>query len=90
MINWQDFKDKKIAIKCTSEKEQFFSDCAKLEIYNFLSDRAIEKRNIFVCRLCYKDLFSEGRYELMAIDEWQTLPNMLFGKAGIPIITYGG
>ena len=89
MINWQDFKDKKLAIKCTSEKEKFFSDCANHEIYDFMGEKAKE-RDYFVCRLCFKDQFSEGRYELMSVDEWEIQPNMLFGKVGLPIVTYGG
>lgn len=87
MIDWELFKATKIAIKCTTEKERFFSECAKREIYNFLSDRAVE-RNIFICRLCYKDQFSEGRYELLSLDKWQTRPGMLFGKEGLSVIAY--
>ncbi len=86
-MDWQKFKNKKIAVRVTTEKEKFFSECAKREIYNFLNDRAM-LRDIYVCRLCYKDQFSDGRYELMSVDEWQVKENGLFGKQGLEIIEY--
>jgi hypothetical protein len=45
-------------------------------------------RDYFVCRLCYKDQFSEGRYELMSCDEWQIKENGLFGKYGLEMFNY--
>jgi hypothetical protein len=86
-MNWEAFKKTKLAIKCTSEKERFFSDCAKNGIYNFMGERAI-LRNFFICRLCYKDQFSEGRYELMSLDEWQVKENGLYEKQGLEIVNY--
>lgn len=86
-MNWQAFKETKFAIKCTTEKEKFFSVCASHDIYNFMGERA-NLRNLFVCRLCYKDTFSEGRYELMPIDEWQVKENGLFGKQGLKVLNY--
>lgn len=87
-MNWQAFKETKISVRCTAEKEKFFSACANHEIYNFMSERA-KMRDFFVCRLCYKDQFSEGRYELMSVDEWQVKENGLFGKNGMEVILYG-
>ena len=78
-MNWEDFKETKIAVKCTTEKESFFSECARHGIYNFMSESAM-LRNYFICRLCYRDQFSVGRYELMSVDEWQIKENGLFGK----------
>lgn len=65
----------------------FFSDCSKYGIYNFMNERA-NTRNLFICRLCYKDQFSEGRYELMSLDEWQVNGNGLFGKQGLGVVNY--
>lgn len=86
-MDWEKFKETKFVVKCTSEKENFFSDCAKQGIHNFMGERAM-LRNYFVCRLCYKDQFGEGRYELMSFDEWQTKENGLFGKQGIAVKEY--
>lgn len=86
-MDWEKFKETKTAVKCTTEKEKFFSDCAKHGIYNFMSERAM-LRDYFVCRLCYKDLFSNGRYEIMSVDEWQIKPKMLFDANGLEIIDY--
>lgn len=86
-MNWEAFKQTKFAIKCTSDKNLFFSECAKHGIYNFMNVRAM-RRDLFVCRLCYADQFSEGRYELMSIDEWQTRENGLFGRNRIEAINY--
>ena len=86
-MNWEDFKETKYAVKCTTGKENFFAKCATNEIYNFMGNKAKE-RTVFICRLCYNDQYSAGRYELLSIDEWQTRPNMLFGKTGINIINY--
>jgi hypothetical protein len=86
-MNWQAFKETKIAVKCTSEKERFFSDCAEHRIYNFMSDRAMT-RDYFICRLCYADQFSDGRYELMSLDEWQVTEKGLFGKQGLNVVNY--
>lgn len=87
-MNWENFKNTKIAIKCTSEKERFFSDCEKHKIYNFMGERAM-LRDFFVCRLCYKDHFSDGRYEIRSFDEWQIKENGLFGEKGLEVIEYG-
>ena len=86
-MNWKSFKETKIAIKCITEKEKFFSDCAKHNIYNFMSDRALQ-RDLFICRLCYKDQFSEGRYELMSLEEWQIKKGGLFGEQGLMVFDY--
>lgn len=86
-MNWEAFKQTKFAIKCTSDKNLFFSECAKHGIYNFMSERAM-RRDLFICRLCYADRFSKGRYELMSIDEWQTRENRLFGRNRIEVINY--
>ena len=86
-MDWKEFKKTKIAIKCTSEKEKFFSDCAEHGIYNFMSEGAM-KRNYFICRLCYKDACSDGRYELMSVDEWQIKENGLYGKQGLEVEEY--
>ena len=86
-MDWKSFKETKIAVKCTMEKEKFFSDCAKHGIHNFMSENAM-LRDYFICRLCYKDQFSEGRYELLAVDEWQLKEKGLFGKKAIGVIGY--
>ena len=86
-MNWEQFKETKIVVKCTSGKDKFFSDCAEHGIYNFMAERAM-LRDYFVCRLCYKDQFSEGRCELMSCDEWQIKENGLFGKYGLEVINY--
>lgn len=86
-MNWQAFKQTKFAVRCTTEKERFFSDCALNGIYNFMSERAI-KRNLFICRLCYQDACSDGRYELMSLDEWQVKSNGLFDKQGLEVVNY--
>lgn len=86
-MNWQAFNETKIAVKCTSGKDKFFSDCAEHGIYNFMGERAM-LRDYFVCRLCYKDPCSEGRYELMSCDEWQIKENGLFGKYGLEVVEY--
>ncbi len=87
-MDWKGFKETKKAVRCTTEKEKFFSDCAMHGIYNFMSERA-KLRDYFVCRLCYKDQFSEGRYELMSVDEWQIKENGLFGANGLEVCNYG-
>ena len=51
-MDWRKFKETKIAVKCTSGKDKFFSDCAEHGIYNFMGERAM-LRNYFVCRLIY-------------------------------------
>lgn len=86
-MNWKDFKETKFVVKCTSEKEKFFSDCAEQEIYNFMGERAM-LRDYFVCRLCYADQFSEGRYELMSCEGWQIKENGLFGKCALEVLNY--
>ena len=65
-----------------------FSDCAEHGIYNFMGERAM-LRDFFVCRLRYKDQFSEGRYELISCEEWQIKENGLFGKDGLEVDEYG-
>ena len=87
-MDWKGFKEMKIAVRCTAEKEKFFSACANHGICNFMSERA-KMRDFFVCRLCYKDQFSEGRYELMSVDEWQIKENGLFGVNGLGVSSYG-
>lgn len=86
-MNWKAFKETKFAIKCEAEKEKFFSACAKQGINIFLGERAM-LRNYFICRLCFKDQFSDGRYELMSLDEWQAKENGFFGKQGLEIIEF--
>lgn len=86
-MDWKGFKETKFAVKCTTEKENFFSVCAEHGINNFMSERA-RMRDFFVCRLCYKDQFSEGRYELLPVDEWQIKENGLFGNNGLVVIDY--
>lgn len=86
-MNWQAFKETKCAIKCAADKDIFFSECAAQGIYNFMGEKAL-KRNLFVCRLCFEDRFSKGRYELLSIDEWQTRENGIFGSNGIEIINF--
>lgn len=86
-MNWQDFKKTKTVVKCTTEKEKFFSDCAKHGIYNFMGERATH-RNYFICRLCYKDQFSEGRFELMSVEEWQVKEHGIFGYQGLNVELY--
>lgn len=83
-MDWQKFKGTKIAVKCTSGKEKFFSDCAEHGIYNFMGERAM-LRNYFVCRLCYETKFSDGRYEVWSFDEWQVKENGLFGRYGLEV-----
>lgn len=83
-MDWRKFKETKLAVKCTSGKDKFFSDCAEHGIYNFMGERAI-LRDYFVCRLCYKGQFSDGRYELMSCDERQIKENGLFGKYGLEV-----
>lgn len=86
-MDWQKFKETKIAVKCTSGKEKFFSDCAEHGMYNFMGERAM-LRNYFVCRLCYENKFSGGRYEVWSFDEWQVKENGLFDKCGLEIMSY--
>lgn len=86
-MDWKGFKETKKAVRCTAKKEEFFSACANHGIYNFMSERA-KMRDFFICRLCYKDQFSEGRYELMSVDEWQARENGLFGSQGLGVIDY--
>lgn len=86
-MDWEAFKETKFAIRCISGKENFLSACTKHGIYNFMSERAM-LRSCFICRLCYADQFSEGRYELMSLDEWQIKENGLFGKYGLGVINY--
>lgn len=86
-MDWEKFKKTKIAVKCTSGKEKFFSDCEEHGIYNFMGERTMF-RDYFICRLCYKDQFSEGRYELMSCEGWQIKENGLFGKYELKVIDY--
>ena len=86
-MNWQKFKETEFAVKCTSGKDKFFSDCAEHEIYNFMGERAM-LRDYFYCCLCFKDQFSDGRYEVRSCDEWQIKENGLFGKYGLEVISY--
>ena len=86
-MDWQAFKKKQFAVKCTTDKERFFADCASNGIYNFMSEGAM-KRNLFICRLCYQDAFSDGRYELMSVDEWQVKENGLYGNDELEIVDY--
>ena len=86
-IDWEAFKETEFVIKCTENKDMFFSDCSKYGIYNFLGERA-KTRKFFICRLCYKDQFSDGRYELMSLDEWQVQAFGLFGKQGLEVVNY--
>lgn len=86
-MNWEKFKKTEFSVKCTSGKYKFFSDCAEHGIYNFMGERATFC-DYFVCRLCYKDQFGEGRYELMSCKEWQIKENGLFGKYGLEVFDY--
>ena len=86
-MDWGAFKETRVAVRCTSDKERFFADCALNGIHNFMSDGAI-KRDLFVCRLHYKDFNSDGRYELMSLEEWQIKENGLFGKYGLGVVDY--
>lgn len=87
-MNWEKFKETKFAVKCTSGKDKFFSDCAEHGIYNFMNDRAMYNRDFYICRLCYKDACSDGRYELRSVDEWQIKENGLYGEYGLEVINY--
>ena len=85
---WRDFKSTKFAVHVTQHKPIFFEECEKNGILLFnLSERA-RLRDFYVCKLEYKDQFSDGRYELMSFDEWQVKPNGLFGKLGLPVVEY--
>ena len=87
-FDWDGFKQKKFAVICENCKEQFFDDCKRHSIYCFLSEFA-KKRNLFVCAKRYDDHFSKGRYELFALQGWETKPNGLYGKDGLEEILYG-
>ena len=86
-FDWDGFKQKKFAVICETDKERFFADCNKHGIHCFLSEFAKE-RNLFVCCHLYEDRFSNGRYELAALNGWEIKPNSLYGKYGLEEIKY--
>ena len=86
-FDWDGFKQKKFAVRCEYCKEQFFDDCKRHGIYCFLSEFA-KKRNLFVCAKRYDDHFSKGRYELFALQGWETGPNGVYGKDGLKEVIY--
>lgn len=86
-MDWEKFKSTEFAVKCTSGKEKFFSECERHGIYNFMSEGAMS-RDYFICRLCYKDRFSEGRYELRSVEEWQIKDKNLYGKYILEVVNY--
>ena len=87
MIDWELFKETKIAIRCTANKEQFFKDCLNHDIHIYMGEHA-KKRDIFYCILFGRTLFASGRYELWSCEEWQTKPGVLFDINGLPIVEY--
>ena len=86
-FDWGGFKQKRFAVICETDKERFFADCKKREIHCFLSEFA-KKRNLFVCCHLYEDMVSNGRYELAALNGWETKPNELYGKDGLQGVKY--
>ena len=84
MFDWESFKKREFAVRCITDKEDFFEDCKEHGIMDFMGERA-KQRDIFICRLCYKDACSSGRYELRAISEWQTKSKDFLGVESIPI-----
>ena len=71
MINWENFKKHKFAVKCLSEdaKNKFFSECKKHNIHIFMGNFE-RQRNIFICHHAYANQFCEGRFELWGIEEY--------------------
>jgi hypothetical protein len=47
-MNWERFKETKFAVKCTSGKDKFFSDCAEHGIYNFINVSSIKENAEFI------------------------------------------
>lgn len=86
-FNWDGFKKKEFAVLCEVNKDQFFADCNQHGIHCFLSEFA-KKRNLFVCCHLYEDRFSNGRYELAALNGWEIKPNGLYGKDGLEEVFY--
>ena len=81
-FDWDGFKKKQFAVICEKDKERFFADCKQHGIHCFLSDFA-KKRNLFVCVHLYENRLSNGRYELVAFNGWETKQNGLYGKDGL-------
>ena len=71
MINWENFKKHKFAVKCLSEdvKNKCVSECKKHNIHIFMGDFE-RQRNIFICHHAYANQFCEGRFELWGIEEY--------------------
>ena len=82
IFDWDGFKQKKFAVICETDKERFFDNCHKNGILICLGDME-KKRNLFVCGKRYESRFSDGRYELFALNGWETKPNGLYGKDGL-------
>ena len=86
-FDWDGFKEKQFAVICEKGKERFFADCKQHGIHCFLSDFA-KKRNLFVCVHLYENRLSNGRYELVAFNGWETKQNGLYGKDGLQEVRY--
>ena len=86
-FDWDGFKKKQFAVICEKDKERFFADCKQRGIHCFLSDFA-KKRNLFVCVHLYENRLSNGRYELVAFNGWETKQNGLYGKDGLQEVRY--
>ena len=87
VFDWDGFKKKEFAVHCEVNKEKFFDDCKHHGIHCFLSEFAKE-RNLFVCCHLYEDRFSNGRYELAALNGWEIKANGLYGKDGLEVKLY--
>ena len=86
-FDWDGFKKKQFAVICEKDKERFFADCKQHGIHCFLSDFA-KKRNLLVCVHLYENRLSNGRYELVAFNGWETKQNGLYGKDGLQEVRY--
>lgn len=88
-FDWDGFKRTEFAVVCEIDKECFFDDCKKNSIHSIsLGEFAKQQRSVFVCVRRYENRLSDGRYELFALKEWQIKPDGLYGKAGLPEISY--
>ena len=87
VFDWDGFNRKEFAVLCEAHKEQFFDDCKRHGIHCFLSEFA-KRRNLFVCCHLYENRFSNGRYELEALNGCETKPNGFYEEDGLYVKNY--
>lgn len=87
IFDWDGFKQKQFAVICETSKERFFADCKQHSIHCFLSEFA-KKRNLFVCVHLYENRLSNGRYELVALEDYHIKPSGFYGKDGLEAIGF--